>query len=119
MWRAAEQRTSKSKYLEVQKRRFDRRRRTAKRSQAAHLDQAASGHSDAAAFASASSNGNAYSHREQLPFPPDELLVKANGAREEIRRASQEVHKAIANDKDSSEVGAGLPSGLCNVMLLV
>lgn len=79
-----EARTSKRKYLELQKRRLDRRRRLLKRASTAGTLTAANGSGNSSTQPQANAQAS-------LPPPPDELIVRKHAAREEIKRAMHEV----------------------------
>ncbi|KAK9899483.1 hypothetical protein P389DRAFT_143 [Cystobasidium minutum MCA 4210] len=84
IWRSVEARTSKRKYLELQKRRLDRRRRLLKRASTAGTLTAANGSGNSSTQPQANAQAS-------LPPPPDELIVRKHAAREEIKRAMHEV----------------------------
>lgn len=97
IWRNIDARTSKRKYLELQKRRLDRRQRLLKRAAAATT-----------ANGSANNGGDAAT-QAHIPPPPDELVVKRHAAREEIKRAMHEVLGLLHIDEKGPAVGVSLP----------
>lgn len=91
IWRSIDARTSKRKYLELQKRRLDRRQRLLKRA--------------AAATTNGSASGGGAATQAHIPPPPDELVVKRHAAREEIKLAMHEVLGLLHIDEKGPAVG--------------